>query len=43
METAEKVRENRERRWAPRLGSGITESRAQALYVDDDGLSMLWE
>ena len=43
MEAAAKVRENRVRRWAQRLGYGITKSRAQALYVDDCGLYMLRE
>ena len=31
------------RRWAQRLGYGITKSRARALYVDDYGLYRRWE
>ena len=30
------------RRWAQRLGYGLSKSRALALYVDDYGLYMVW-
>jgi hypothetical protein len=42
VELAEKVRENRVRRWAARLGYGISKSRAKVLHVDDYGRYMLW-
>jgi hypothetical protein len=41
MTKSEKVRENRLRRWAERLGLQLRKSRARAIRVDDLGYWMI--
>jgi hypothetical protein len=41
MEAADKVRENRVRRWARRLGYTLYRSRARKLHINDRGLYRL--
>jgi len=42
-DTKQKVRENKLRRWAGRLGYVVKRSRARSVHLDDAGLFMLIE